>query len=377
MYRLIFLGAGFSKPAGLPLGSDLFNDIRNLIRNNYGPDSIFEYDLNRYIQYIKKCENQNIVIDQINYEDFLNFLDFEHYLGLKGKDTWSSEGNESQLMVRNAIGKILYQRTPKTPPDLYKKFVKQLSSTDWIFTFNYDTLLENTLESEGIPYRLYPYRYSKINWDDSAIVDNTYNELVVIKLHGSIDWFDKRTYDERLIYSKKCPIPYIPQHSIFGPNRIVNPLPIVEGPRPISDSLNSIFKVKDISNLVNKNFLEYCPLILNPSSTKYLYFQPLKEFWWGLQQAGGLNLSICIVGYSLPYYDKYVRQLFYNIFTSFTNYEPDLKLAGQQKTKIKILDFSSDKRAKIKFKKQYQFAVKDKVEYCFEGLNENSIDWLF
>jgi len=376
MHRLIFLGAGFSKPAGLPLGSELFKEIRKLIWNRYGPDSIFEYDLNRYIRYLKETENKNLTPEQIDYEDFLSFLDLEHFLGLKGKDTWSFEGNESQLMVRNAIANILFNRTPTDPPNVYKQFVRHLDATDWIFTFNYDTLLENTLEAEKIPYRLYPFNYSNIRWS-GATIDDSYDEVVVLKLHGSIDWFDRTDYDDRIFYAQESPISYQPKHLVFGPNKIVDPIRLTKGPRPVDDPLNSVYKVKNIEPLINRVFWEGSPLILQPSSTKIFYAQPLKEFWWGLQRAGGLNLSLCVVGYSLPHYDKYALQVLYHIFSNYSGYEPNLTFKGKKKTNIRILDYKKDKKAAQGLKDNYRFADPKKTEFCFGGFNPDTVQWLF
>ncbi|MEE4353621.1 MAG: hypothetical protein V2J25_12195, partial [Desulfatiglans sp.] len=83
-FRLIFLGAGFSQPAGLPLGSDLFQAVRRSISAENGPDNHVERDLERYINYLSNCEGVQQTADTINYEEFLGFLDVEHYLGLKG-----------------------------------------------------------------------------------------------------------------------------------------------------------------------------------------------------------------------------------------------------------------------------------------------------
>ena len=98
-YRLLFLGAGFSHLAGLPLGSELFQKVQRLINAEYGKDNHVENDVKRFIEYNKQCFGKILSIKDIDIEDFLGFLDVEHYLGLKGKDTWSSEGNESQLMI--------------------------------------------------------------------------------------------------------------------------------------------------------------------------------------------------------------------------------------------------------------------------------------
>ena len=96
--RVIFIGAGFSAPAGLPLGTELFHAVRNCIADKQGRDNHVERDLARYVEYLDSCEGGSHGPETIDYEQFLAFLDTEHYLRLKGKDTWSEEGNESQLM---------------------------------------------------------------------------------------------------------------------------------------------------------------------------------------------------------------------------------------------------------------------------------------
>ena len=114
-FRLLFLGAGFSQPAGLPLGKELLSEVRRLLRATHGPNNLVERDLIRYTKYLSDCEGIETTVDSVDYEKFLGFLDTEHFLGLKGSDTWSDEGNESQLIVRRAIAEILHQRTPSSP----------------------------------------------------------------------------------------------------------------------------------------------------------------------------------------------------------------------------------------------------------------------
>ena len=373
-FRLIFLGAGFSKAANLPLGSELFVEVRRLITTKYGKDNVLERDLELFLEYLNKCEGKNETNDSIDYEEFLGFLDVEHFLGLKGKDTLSSEGNESQLLIRQAISEILYDRTPKEPPTLYKRFVHQLNPDDWIYTFNYDTLLESSLEAEGIPFRLFPFRFKEIG-STSNEVDNSRSEVILLKLHGSINWFDRTAYDERVLLGKQAPIPYIPEHHIFGPNSIVEPIPLTDGPRSKDDPLASIFQIKDIGPIIKPGFWECTPLILSPSKTKILYFQPLRDLWWGLQRTGGLNLSVGVIGYSLPKYDFYARQVIYSIYRNYIGYEPNIKIFGRNKTKFRILDYGPNKDAVAELLASYRFIDPDRTEMRLDGLNEDSANW--
>ncbi len=373
--RLLFLGAGFSQPAGLPLGRELFQAVRRSIIAEIGRDNHVERDLDRYIKYLNDCEGCCQTADTIDYEQFLAFLDMEHYLGLKGKDTWSDEGNESQLMVRRAIAKVLWERMPARPPTLYRNFARALTTSDVILTFNYDTLLESAFDAEGVPYRLFPDRYSEIGWGWNT-PDNSKDEVVLIKLHGSIDWFDRGVYERRLAVANDCPTPYKVNHPVFADDAIVTPVPLTDGPRQKDDPLAKLYRVKDLGPLLNRGFWECCPLILAPSQTKLFYAQPIREFWWGLQRTGGLSLSLGVVGYSLPPYDAYARQTLYHVFSNYTGYEPDLEFNGRRKRRVRILDYRPDTDSGADIRTRYRFADWSRTDLRLDGFCESSLKWL-
>jgi hypothetical protein len=373
--RLIFLGAGFSRPAGLPLGHELFHAVRRSISAESGPENHVERDLERYVNYLNNCEGTRQTAATIDYEQFLGFSDVEHYLGLKGKDTWSDEGNESQLMVRRAIAKVLQEQLPKEPPPLYRQFARRLNTSDMVLTFNYDTLLESALEAEGVPYRLFPERWSDVGWSYNT-VDNSRDEVVVLKMHGSIDWFDRAVYEHRRAAASACPTPYRVKHPVFAEDHIVTPTPLTDGPRREDDPLAKLYRVKDLDPLLARGFWECCPLILAPSQTKLFYAQPLREFWWGLQRTGGLNLALAVVGYSLPPYDLYARQALYHVFHNYTGYEPDLEFNGQKKRKIRILDYRPDTDSGADIRARYRFADWRRTDLRLDGFNEDSLEWL-
>ena len=373
-FRIVILGAGFSRPAGLPLGRELLPEVRGILRAIHGQDNHVERDLVRYAEYLSACEGYDVPADSVDYEKFLGFLDTEHFLGLKGSDTWSEEGNESQLMVKRAIAEILHQRTPSKPPDLYRAFARKLNATDWVWTFNYDTLLESALEAEGIPYRLFPHRYSEVGAINT--VDNSREEVVVLKLHGSIDWCDRSAYESRVKYSENVPFSYDVKHPVFGNNRVVKPVPLTDGPRNESDPLVNVYRIENIEPLLYSGFWEWCPLILVPSQTKIVYTPTLRDFWYGMQKAGGLNLSIGVVGYSLPTFDEYARQALYGLFSNYTGYEPDLEFMGRTKAPIRILDSAFPRDSGADIRTRYRFADWSRTELKLDGFNESTCEWL-
>jgi hypothetical protein len=64
----------------------------------------------------------------VNFEEFVSFLDVEHFLGLLGKNTWSSDGNETQVVIKTLIGEILAERMPSKDkiPEVYLEFARML-----------------------------------------------------------------------------------------------------------------------------------------------------------------------------------------------------------------------------------------------------------
>ena len=378
-FRILILGSGFSKPAGLPLGSELFGEVRKLIRHDHSSNSV-ESDIKRYKEYVAATEGRKITDDSLDYEKFLGFLDTEHFLGFDGGDRLSDEGNASQLRVRRAIAEILYRRTPKTPPALYRSFVRKLNPSDWVLTFNYDTLLESALDVEEIPYRRYPHRSSKNCWGHNE-VDESKEEVVVLKLHGSIDWYDRTVYERKMEARRRCSIKYEDKDLVFGENRVVEPVQITDGPRSKDDYLAKIYRVPNLEPLLDsdvwkRRFWECCPLILSPSESKLFYSWPLRDLWNGIGEMGGLNLSICVVGYSLPTYDEYARQAFYRMFLNYKD-QPNLEFQGRKKTPIRILDYNPTDKSGADIRGRYRFTDWSRTELNLEGLNESTIEWLF
>jgi len=378
--RLLFLGAGFSRPAGLPLGSELFHQVRARIASQHGRDNHVERDLKRYIDYMRNCFNRDIPPEEVDYEQFLGFLDVEHYLGLKGKDTWSSEGNESQLMIRGAIAQVVHSHTPSDVPDAYRCFARQLNTSDYVLTFNYDTLLEKALDLEGVRYRLFPEQYSKVDWVSCTIDPTAPDELVLIKLHGSIDWFSREPFDTMVEFIRATPNAYPAGHSyshpLFGDDAIVTPVSLTRGPRPEDESLRHLYRVRDVTPILTQPFWKCTPFILVPSTLKLLYAAPVLEFWRGLQRSGGLNLSLGIIGYSLPKYDDYALQAIYHVARNYLHVEPDLSVDGRRKTKVRIIDYRKTDEQALQLRERYRFLDWGRTETWLDGFSEEAAEWM-
>ena len=103
-----------------------------------GRAGLFLDELKAYIRFRKECDGVSLTPTEVNFEDFMAFLDVEHYFGLRGSDTWSEDGNEGQVVVKTLIGEILTERTPPIGklPDLYIRFAELLQPDDYVLTFN-------------------------------------------------------------------------------------------------------------------------------------------------------------------------------------------------------------------------------------------------
>lgn len=375
-FRIFIIGAGFSVHAGLPLGEQLFELVREAIRRRYGADNKLEGDLDGYLKYRQRCDDVSSD-EPVDYEKFMSSLDLEHYLGLRGSDTWSDEGNESQLLIRNGIQEVIYASTPKNPTEECIGFCEQLLPKDIILTFNYDTLIEDTLDFLGKPYRLFPNRLREVR-SSSALIDSDAEdeEILICKLHGSIDWYDKLPFLKDREYASQHEHPWESRHPVFKDGSTVSSTQLIEGLFDEKDPLQYVYRVNDLSQLTESQFWQCSPLILSPSSSKILYANPLKSLWRGLQQAGGLSFGLGVVGYSLPPYDEYARQALYHLMRNYTEYEYDLEMMGLKKGPARILDYSPNGSSDWKIRKNYSFMNWDRTELNTSGVSVESINWL-
>lgn len=374
-YRFFILGAGFSKPAGLPLGIELWQEIRERAVGDSVSASHLEDDLDVYIQYRHDCDGVQLSREDVDFEEFLAFLDLEHFLGLRGSDGWSEEGNQTQVIVKTLIGKILCDRTPPkgSLPDVYYEFASSLGKGDYILTFNYDTVLERALEHVGKAYRLFSQRYTEIH-GFSGTVDMSRDEVAILKLHGSIDWFDRKSYSETEESYRYWKLDDLPRNPVFGPDSTVTIQPLLEDPQFTDDPLRNMWRVNEIERLYSQSIrFRATPWVLAPSTAKVVYADKLRNFWWGLGRSGGWNLGLSIVGYSLPPQDDYARHMIYRIVNNYQGFEWDAEFAGERKRPVYLIDYKTDATGREEYEKRYSFVDRAKTYYHFDGFNREAV----
>lgn len=308
----------------------------------------------------------------------MRFLDVEHYLGLRGSDTWSQDGNEGTVVTKYLIGRILARQVNAldTVPELYLDFARRLQPNDTIITFNYDTLLERALEAVGKPYRLYSTRFKEVS-EFSGIVDRSRDEVVVLKMHGSIDWFDRTDYERRLALHRSMGAPE-PTDIIFSDEAALDLVQLVDGPRHDADPLRNIYRAKNLKRLYDKNLLFMAtPRILPPSATKLLYATSLNDFWEGMGNGGYNNFGMAIIGFSLPPHDDYARQILYGLVTNYQRHNWDTDELGRKKTSLAVVDFFPDAYSEARFRERYRFVDWCRAALYGKGFDTASLDVIF
>jgi hypothetical protein len=379
-HRLIILGAGFSRAAGLPLATDLWNEIRETAAS-FSPTLRaykFNEDLERYIEFRKDTDSKVLTPETVDFEDFMRFLDVQHYLGLRGSETWSEDGNEGTIVTKFLIGSILARHVNAlgSVPDLYLEFAQRLDPHDTVITFNYDTLLERALDAIGKPYRMFPTRLQNVG-EFGGTVDNGRDEVVILKVHGSIDWFDRADFDRRIAWhaTQKAPPP---EDIIFSDEKALGLERLIDGPSHDSDPLKNVYRARNLKALYAKNLLFMAtPRMLPPSATKLLYATRLSNFWADMGNAGYYNFGMAIIGFSLPAQDEYARQILYSLVTNYQRHNWDQDELGRKKTPLAIVDFFPDAPAEARFRERYRFVDWSRADLSGQGFDFASLDRIF
>ena len=222
--RVFILGAGFSRPAGFPLATELTDEM--VARLSVDDDDDDEDGLGsfaRHIDGVHQWITRSESISALNIEEFYDYatvtaerLRMDHqtatvdrtagetaYVLATDIDVWLSYIDDELL-------EVLLDYDDKAYLAPIVRFGRSLRPGDTIVTFNYDRLVERALSEIGVPADL----GLDPEADDGAIR--------VLKLHGSMDWLMFRRSqrqddtDLRRIYSKQ-------DVNREGPDRIAGP----------------------------------------------------------------------------------------------------------------------------------------------------------
>jgi SIR2-like domain len=281
-------------------------------------------------------------------------------------------------MIRKAIGYVIHDRTPqpKDLPDTYLRFAEALSVHDTVLTLNYDLVLENALESVGKPFRRYPYRYKSIG-QHGGTLDSDTEEVVLLKLHGSVDWFDDRPFLELKNSLEHQGIVDRSLHSVFDDPTRYAAKRLVDGLLPDGDTLRHLHSIQHVDDYYYGDRGFNAPFLLSPSHVKFVYAEPILSFWHGIGRSGGYNLGVSVVGFSLPQHDEYIRIGLYQMLSNYGSWWKEPMFEGMLKDYARFVDFRPTSALQEEYRQRYRFAEADRSRFHFGGFGPEAIDFLF
>jgi len=365
--NMYIIGSGFSQSAGLPLGTEIFRDIIAESKKTIIYKNILSSDIQRYLDYYNRSNRKEIKEDDINLEDFISFLDIEHFLKLAGKNHWSDAGNQSQLAIKNIIARLLHREKGNIQNwDLYEKFCRSLLPGDIIITFNYDTILETVLDFLNNEYVFSPDEYYMRKTASSGI------PILILKLHGSIDWYSITPYIKRLENLQNADTFYDYNHPIFSHSHDFMPKRVFRYLSDKTSSLKQIYKIDKIREVQDGiPSVTDAPFIISPSYSKIVYLNEILDLWFGLNDWGNHCSSFTIIGFSLPQHDEYLRQVIFNILENYQNQE-DLN-GIYKKPPLRFIDKITNDSDLERLKSRYSFLDFNNLELFRNGFTEESI----
>ena len=182
---MFILGAGFSYSAGFPLAHHLLQQVYQRL----APD--MQGELYRTLQFlypeVSSARNVAEGLTRVGVEDFMSLLDVSEQFNARLPTTWLRSTRiralRSQMLTAVADLMIDCQVAAENEGrcDYVDRFVQRLWPSDTIITFNWDVLLERRLVRKDVRHAYKP--------KDRA------NALLLLKLHGSIDWRHGETLD--------------------------------------------------------------------------------------------------------------------------------------------------------------------------------------
>lgn len=367
-YRLFILGAGFSRPAGLPLSIQLLEYVRRDVRigslYHSGWDGVLEQDIK---EWVKLYPN-----DRLDLERVLAYSHRKHFLRLSGSDEYVAHGSRSIVESRKAIQQILIDHSPPTTPSLYREFANHLTPNDTIMTFNYDTLMEQALDDIGKSYCLTPewWLHREGPRSEPECVD-------VLKLHGSIDWYDREYHDSAIRFFRENNSCVSDRDPLFGPRPTVPTESLSKGQtkEPYGRSiLPRIFRVPDHSThfpLENKVFSLVVPFLLPLSHDKLLGHEPILDLWENLHRIQHDFSAIIIVGYSMPPHDTHAYETLGHICVEYQS--TAMNRWERTRTPIQIITLADSDEEAIK---NMPFLDRKRTRVWRNGFSEEALNWI-
>jgi len=223
-------------------------------------------------QYFPQAKLTREGLTHIDIEVLLSLHECKHHTDMYGGEGWSEEGSKELVVIKSLLAEALSQYDGGLP-QVYHEFASLLGPSDYVLTFNWDTVLEESLQAAGKPYSLKP--------DPDSIS--------LLKMHGSVDW--KR---------------------LGAGNQFLRDETYPQMKRRV---VGNVYQYPCLENAAARrrhaaltSFAYVNPYIVLPSFSKLQWLDALKDYWYRTAILFTLNIRhVIIIGYSLRKDDYHTR----------------------------------------------------------------------
>lgn len=184
--RVFILGAGFSKSAGMPDACELTDLLLSRGLGRYSADfTDWAESMRSRIAHL----NRNTTSPRLNIEQLFECAELDRKLclmeqqlckvGRRDGVTPFEQADDIDTWLRymeQDLVELLITKQDNADLDTLRSFARNLRTDDTVLTFNYDTLLEQSLSDMNR------------SWSHGFPTE-TSGDVEVLKLHGSLDWW--------------------------------------------------------------------------------------------------------------------------------------------------------------------------------------------
>lgn len=268
------LGAGFSRHAGLPLVIELRQLVFQWIERNKEDDFRIKphmYPMQNWPEFPRgKFQAGLEYVDKgQGFEELLIALQ-------AAEDSYPATVQTIHVLQRACVRLLLERQRGCKLPGGYLHFADHVAQATGVISFNWDLVCEQALHQSGIPWSYAP------NF-----------KLPIIKPHGSMNWVNHlQARDGRVITNP-------PDFAPIGPDMTIS----WEPANPFSDPLFA-YDGDDLRHILFPGDPEMPGSERGGTARK-----DAETLWQATEDLIGRSTQIVFIGYSLPIYDRYTKEL--------------------------------------------------------------------
>jgi hypothetical protein len=198
----------------------------------------------------------------------------------------------------------------------------------------------------------------------------------IIKLHGSIDWYDRREYDRQREYFSSLNTEVPDRDPLFGPNKTVpteslSRDSVAEGLG--TELLRHIFRVPNHREYFPFALAwEVVPFLLPPAYDKLLGSDPIRDLWQNMHHTLDSYSVIVMIGYSMPEYDGYAYEALGHLLLNYQAGGPRTYW-DHRRVPLQVITLASSDTEVLE---SIPFFKPKKTKIWIEGFNRECLKWI-